>query len=388
MLKRFAEFALVSASIVACAGSCAEPAAPGGRSNVIWRVPSGTPDSPLVPAANAERSMVYFGTADHRMKKIRGSDGAVVWDVPIGSTQTVYPGMGAVVAGDVVALSLTDVFAFDTTTGQRRWVYAPANLEETGDSPLAANESTVFAASRAGRLHAIDSRTGAARWIIDLAEGKPNVGTLNPTLDHDLVFVCSRDFNAIPPTGRFWAVDAASGAIRWSRVLTAQFNTQGSSCYGSPAIWHDLVIQPAEDGRIFALDRASGAIRWIAPMIPRDSASAGNDHRWAVVGGDVVIATSVVLGGSVIGYDAATGVEHWRHTEFAGSLFLPATDGSAVYVDHGWIFASYDVASGALRWANPTSEYGNPATVYKGTPIIASDRIFVAGRDGSYALRR
>jgi outer membrane protein assembly factor BamB len=123
-------------------------------------------------------------------------------------------------------------------------------------------------------------------------------------------------------------------------------------------------------------------------MMPKDSASAGNDQRWAAVGGDVVIATSLVLGGSVVAYDAATGVERWRHSEFGPSLFLPAVDGSVAYVDHGWVFASYDVNTGAVRWANPPSVFGNPATFYKGTPIIAGDRIFVAGSDASYALRR
>jgi hypothetical protein len=32
--------------------------------------------------------------------------------------------------------------------------------------------------------------------------------------------------------------------------------------------------------------------------------------------------------------------------------------------------------------------FSHPSTVYKGMPIIGSDRIFAAGYDGSYALRR
>ena len=386
-LQRIARF-LVPVAAATAASVCTEPVVRSDGSAIIWRVPSGSPELPLLPAANAARTMIYFGTPDHRIKKIRGSDGQVMWDVPINSTQVVFPGMGAVVSGGVVALSLVDIFAFDTTTGQRRWVYAPPNVEETGDSRLAANDTTIFAASRAGRVHAINARTGVARWIADLTEGKPNVGTLNPTLDNDLLFICAKDFDALPSVGKLWALDVVTGAVRWSHAFTPAFKSQGSSCFGAPTRWHNLVIQPEEDGRIFAFERTTGQVQWIAPMIPKDSASAGNDRRWAAVGGDVVIATSMALAGSVIAYDAATGAERWRHTEFGPSLFLPAVDSAVAYVDHGWVFASYDVRTGAIRWANPTSIYSHPSTVYKGTPILGNDRIFVAGYDGSYALRR
>jgi outer membrane protein assembly factor BamB len=217
-------------------GSCSEPVAPRAGSAIIWRVPSGPPELPLVPVANVDRSMVYFGTPDHRLKKLRGSDGGVMWDVPINSTQIVFPRMGAILSGGVVALSLVDIVAFDTTTGRHRWTYAPPNLEDTGDGPLAANETTIFAASRAGRVHAIDALTGTPRWIVDLAEGKRNVGMLNPTLDRGLLFVCSKDYDAVPSTGKLWALDASTGAVRWSHAFTPAFKSQGAACYGSTAI--------------------------------------------------------------------------------------------------------------------------------------------------------
>lgn len=193
--------------------SCSEPVEPRGGSAIIWRVASGSPELPFVPVANVARSMIYFGTPDHRLKKLRGSDGQVMWDVPINSSQVVFPRMGAILSGGVVALSLVDIFAFDTTTGQHRWTYAPPNLEDTGDGPLAANDTTIFAASRTGRVHAINAATGTARWIVDLAEGKRNIGMLNPTLDKDMLFVCSKYFDAVPSTGKLWALDANTGAV-------------------------------------------------------------------------------------------------------------------------------------------------------------------------------
>jgi len=121
-------------------------------------------------------------------------------------------------------------------------------------------------------------------------------------------------------------------------------------------------------------------------MVHDPSKSLG-DQRWAAVGGDVVLVTSQALAGMIVAYDAVTGTERWRRTEWGGSLFVPVLDSTVAYVDHGWVYASYDLATGATRWQTPLS-FSDPATVYKAEPIIAGDRIYVAARDGAYALRR
>src|SRR5258708_1694554 len=132
-----------------CVG-CADPTTPPTPGQVFWRVPTSPPTDPLQlplsPVANADRSMVYFATDDNRLRKIRGSDGHVVWEVPAGAIAPVVPGMNAVLSASVVALAKVDIVAFDTATGAPRWLYQPADLEETGDDPLAANDSTIFAA--------------------------------------------------------------------------------------------------------------------------------------------------------------------------------------------------------------------------------------------------
>jgi outer membrane protein assembly factor BamB len=137
---------------------------------------------------------------------------------------------------------------------------------------------------------------------------------------------------------------------------------------------------------VFAFDRATGGIRWTAPPVVI-TGQPGQDERFAAVGGDVVLVTSLSGAGGTAAYDAGTGSERWRRTDFSGSLFLPMLDSTTAYVDHGWVFASYDLLTGAIRWAAPPDLSG-PVTDFKGTPIIASDRIYVAGNSGSYALRR
>jgi outer membrane protein assembly factor BamB len=327
--------------------------------------------------------MIYFATADMRLRKVRASDGSVVWDVPTETNQPIVPQMNAVLSGEIVALARVDILAFDTTTGKPRWKYIAPDLEETGDGTLAANDSTIFAAGFSGKVHAVNSITGAARWVSNLTAGSSHhIAAFGPRLVGNRLFVCTKDFDAKPNTGTFWAIDTQSGAVLWSTPFVSA-NSQATSCWGLSAVWNDLVIQSVEDQRIVAFDQATGAVRWTAPPLN----SAGNDTRWLAVGGGRLVATSVKTS-ALVAYDVATGKELWRVIGEGASLLAPAADSEVVYVDLGWMFASYDMVTGAKRWSSPRSFSDHPPTQYKGTPIISSDRLFIGGRDGAYALRR
>ena len=67
-------------------------------------------------------------------------------------------------------------------------------------------------------------------------------------------------------TGRLNALDAASGAVLWSRDVArdAAVETPGWGFAGSPLVVGDLVIVAAS-GRLVAYDAASGERRWLGP---------------------------------------------------------------------------------------------------------------------------
>lgn len=366
-------------------GPSTGPGSPGDL--VIWKVPSdNTGGDPLMPAANADRSMVYFATSDSRLKKIRGSDGHVIWDVSVSGPGDARLGLNSVVSGGHVVVTKIDLLAFDTTTGAARWKYIAPDLNESGYSTIVADDSTVYAAGRIAHIYAIDSRTGTARWILDLTEGLGDtMGALNPSLADGTVYVCTRRLEA-PLRGTLWAIDASNGVVRWRYQFTPELPQQGSRCFGNTAVWRDLVIQPQEDGRVFAFDRATGEVRWIAPRVHDVSLSLG-DLPYAAAGTSVVLVTSQADVGGIYAYDAATGKELWRRTDIGGSLLPPTIDGDIAYVDHGWIYASYELPTGKVRWQTPGS-VSQPGTFLKGRPVIAQDRIFLGGWDGSYALKR
>lgn len=361
---------------------------PSGNSNavVLWKIPSGLPRgiTPHSPAANADRSMAYFATSDYRLKKIRGADGVVVWDVDIGPVRTTFPDWNVVLAGGVAVVPKVDVFAYDTATGAHRWTHVAPDFDETGYSSLTADASTVYTASRTARVYAIDARTGASRWIADLREGNPDVRALNAVYHENAVFVCTR-LEQPGLQGTFWALNAATGGVLWKHRLQAQSPSMPRNCFGGAAIWGDLVIQPQADGRVFAFERASGTVRWIAPSIHDTTRSLG-EQRFPAVAGNLLVVTS--NDGPLQALDPATGKEIWRNSDIdAAPLGKPVSDEETVYVDWNHFFIAFDAQTGKVRWKNPASLF-DEGTVFKGVPVIAADRIFVAGRDGSYALKK
>jgi outer membrane protein assembly factor BamB len=397
MLRRYDAFALL-AFLSGTLGSlsCHDVAGVGGRSvepRVLWRVASAPSDNhfPHEPAVNADGSMAYFVTSDYRLKKIRGVDGKVMWDMDVKPIHETFPGWNVVLAGPAVAFAKVDIFAYDSATGRPLWSYVAPNGDETGYSSIVADETTIYAASQGGRAYAINALTGTARWITDLRESRSDVGALTPTLDNGVLYVATHSHAAAPEIATFWALDASTGAIKWTYHFSPEFPQQPTSAYGGAAVWNDLVIEPAADGRVFAFDRATGAVKWIAPRvhsIPPAGTSWG-DLRFPAVFGDNLAVTSST-GNVLVGLDPRSGAERWRSADIAGAMYRPAVDEENVYVSYGSIFAAFDVTTGRLRWRDdgPLVEGPRPGTAFHGRPAIANDRLYVGGRDASYSLRK
>jgi len=220
--RRLVRLDFLLTSLILVSSSCSEtgngtgPLGEGGR--ILWRVPSAYGEMAHDPAANANGTMVYFLTADYRLRKIRGTDGHVVWDVPVGAPRRTPPGWNAVLSGGSVIVTKVDLFAFDTTTGAERWSYVAPDLDETGYWPVVVDDSTVYATTPMTRVYAIDARTGVARWIVDLSEGTEDNGAMPPVLADSTLYVCTRTV-AYPPAGVLWAIDARTGGVRWRHAL-------------------------------------------------------------------------------------------------------------------------------------------------------------------------
>jgi len=132
--------------------------------------------------------------------------------------------------------------------------------------------------------------------------------------------------------GKVYALDAATGAERWS------FFTGGPVRF-APALWRDRVFVVSDDGFLYCLAAKDGSLLWKRRGGPIDSMVLGNGRmisRWPARGGPV-IADGIVYfaagiwpseGIFVHAVDAATGKLVWCN-DTAGSIYMPQPHGGA-----------------------------------------------------------
>jgi outer membrane protein assembly factor BamB len=172
------------------------------------------------------------------------------------------------------------------------------------------------------------------------------------------------------------ALDAATGAIRWTREFPPEPPNNRGQCYRGVVRADDLVIGVSKDMHLYAMDRLTGELRWTA----------------APPGGLVPIRTidTILVAGSaegfLTGFDARTGKQLWRNTANWGSLIDPlAADSQRVYGSHaGGVLAAFDLKTGTVLWTLGTG--GEVEFLY--APAVDADRLYIGGTGGFYALKK
>ena len=244
-------------------GGCASDLGPGRppRSHVIWELPirSWT----VTPALSGET--VYFASRAHDVIAVDRATGRERWRSTTGVPGDYPIGANLVVAGDVVVMPDILLFAFDTATGTPRWTFRPANRDQPGLSGIATDGETIYTPSIDNHAYAVDARTGRQKWDTTLP-GDSTSGSFNPAVRDGLVFIGVKRFRN-PTTGAFVALDAATGAIRWTHEFQPGYPGALTGCLGRSAFDGPNVIVAAEDGQIYAFDRQTGAVRWTAPRV-------------------------------------------------------------------------------------------------------------------------
>jgi len=320
---------------------------------------------------------VYVGSDDGGVYALALGTGTRRWRADVGSGVASTPAVG----GGLVIVAARDgsISALDAATGTRRWrlaTGAPLPFpwgHESGDyylsSPALVNGVAVVGAGD-GAVYAIDAPSGRVRW-------KTRTGgrvRSSPAVSGDRVFVGSAD-------GCVYALDLATGAVRWRyetsgvELHSEKFGFDRRTIQSSPAVVGGVVYVGARDGFIYALDAASGALRW------------RYDHKISWIITSPAVSEGVVYAGSSDAHFVqaldTTGKELWR-SETEGIVWAsPAVADGMVYAPDGTgrVYA-FDAKSGAIRWVFRTR-----SAIYS-SPVIAGDLVVVGSTDGGvYALR-
>ncbi len=213
------------------------------------------------------------------------TDGAI-WGAPSVSKGTVYVGSDD-----------GNLYAVDAQNGSLRWMFPTQGIIRSRPSFAG---RLVYVSSDDGNLYAVDTESGAMTWRAEIGNLLPRaarekLGTdtaptgwddmqSSPVVADDRVFVGSLD-------GKMYALDAATGGVRWTFQA-------GQKIRATPTVKSGSVYIGSWDGTTYALDAQTGVLIWSTPL-------GGQVQTTALVTNGVVYAASRKA--SVVALDAPTG---------------------------------------------------------------------------------
>ena len=324
--------------------------APREFHRVRWTFPTG---GHIVSSPVLLDGVIYFGSNDNNVYAVAAGNGRQLWAHATGGAVAATP---AVAGGSVYVGSYDGRFySLDAKTGATRWKFRTGGerrFEAKGlhglqprsqtiadpydmylSSPVVVND-TVYFGSGDGNVYALDAASGTMRW--KFATG--DVVHASPAFAHGIVYVGSWD-------SWFYAIDAATGKERWrfhggeDAIAHNQVGFQSS-----PAVVDGVVYTGCRDANLYALDAKTGAQKW----------KVYHDGSWvitspAVAGGKIYYATSDSALYKVV--EATTGKSVVQEQGNSWMFSSPAVAGDVVLigVSNGSLEAR-DRSSGKLLW--------------------------------------
>lgn len=308
-------------------------------------------------SAAIDADTVYFGSDDRSLYAVDINTGAKKWSFAAGGKIRSTP---AVSGGLVYFISFdAKVYALDAKSGEKKWEFVTSgerNYEAKGihgsvpatqtmpdfwdtyESSPAVVDGVVYVGSGDGNMYAIDAATGALRW--KFATG--DVVHSSAAVVDGVVYFGSWDAN-------FYAVDAATGAEKWRFKTGVDENTHNQTgIQGSPVVKDGVVYFGCRDSNVYALDAATGTKKW----------AYSNNGTWVnctplVTDGTVCFVTSIPAAFIVV--DAATGAEKIKAAVPFILFSSPAMAGGKVYAGcfDGALY-SCDLKTGKVQIAYAT----------------------------------
>ena len=249
---------------------------------------------------------------------------------------------------------------------RRRWstkIGAGAENLRLGLAPVT-DALRAYAASRDGRVHALDLSNGNKLWTRELKltlSAGPGVGD-------GRVVVAGTDGDVV-------AMDSASGAELWRRRIAAEV-------LATPALGGERVVLRTADGRLLALNAATGSEEWVIEEdVPRLSLRGTS--------APVIAASYVICGfdnGRLMAVDLLDGTVGWEQTITPPSgrsdlERLVDIDGTVATVGRDLYISGFQGQVGALAVESGQGLWSREMSSYVG-PGVDWSNVYVATEDG------
>ena len=231
--------------------------------------------------------------------------------------------------------------------------------------------ATIYVTTQEEAISAIDAATGAIRWTFR------GGGMLVMALSGDTLYAASS-------AGDVYALDARDGHIRWqrkddSRAFFTSCVVSGDTLYTTANVYGATGFAPG----VYAFDASTGALRWRVDargFIVGGMSMAANHLYYATVATDSGSGATTVYA-----LRADDGATTWRATIAAGVRWPLSADTSQIYVSSmDGAVEALGASDGALRWRRVISPAGEPLSTVapNGQTLYVGD-----GRGDVYALR-
>lgn len=235
---------------------------------------------------------------------------------------------------------------------------------------LAYESGRLFVTLAAGKVVALDAKTGQKEWSRSLKTPLRSAPAVLP----GMVLVITID-------SQLFALDAATGEILWRhRGIQETASLLGTVI---PAVDEGRVVVAYPSGEIYALSLRDGDVLWTDSLIlPRRTTALGS---FTGVGGDPVISNGIVYtvsqNGLLAANDLTSGLRIWEQP--VASHSTPWVSGNFLYVvtTARQLVAIYR-KDGRIKWVSDLPTHDG-AEALNG-PYLINGRVLVLGSSGDY----
>ena len=196
------------------------------------------------------------------------------------------------------------VQAMDIQSGAPKWQHEfpgePPWVRGRDEGPFV-DGGMMYLQSATGELHALDAATGAVRWTIPASQitSGPSCIPMRTALDAMLLSLCRRPYN-----GTAEAFDITTGALRWRLSVEGPlWQTWRAKPSAAGVIIYLGSGEEALYGRLYAIKAATGSVVWKATLDSEVVSTAVVDSGRVFVG---------CRAGHLHALDQASGAEQWN----------------------------------------------------------------------------
>lgn len=334
-------------------------------------------------SANAEWAQGHGTAAFRTAHPAFGSNPQLIWRNPIGAGDsrklriTADPIVGG---GRIYTLDANALVTATTLGGATIWArdVRPARDSE-GDATgggMAFNNGTLYVSSGFGIITALDAATGATRWTQELDA----TGSGNPLVSNGLVYLVAGD-----DTG--WAIEADSGRIAWQLTATPSVtNVLGAP---APVLSNGLAVFAFGSGDLIATFPKGGLRRWTA-TVAGQRLGRSSARFLDITGAPVAVGSTIFAGnhsGRIVAFDANSGSRRWTAAEGATDPVWPVGGSIFAITDRNELLR-LDASNGVIIWRVQLPGYIEDRPRRRDEifanhgPVVAGGRVVVASNDG------